>query len=273
MNSVYFYIFAFIATILATFLGSIIPFILKNRYKKITSFLTTFSTGLIMALLFIELIPESIENSMASFQESIFGVLLSLGVILITFILFFALHELVHRLSKHHQHDQNDKETCHDHLHSEEFLHNNSKLVSSFIFLFAILIHNIPEGFVLGTFFNNEGFPLSGLLMTISLFFHNITIGYSIGNSFKEANKKIIYTTSLATLNGLVSFILGIIGFYLSLSLSSLVNGIIFSIASGSLLFILLIELLPELFYERKNRYSILILLLGFIVGSCLILL
>ncbi len=272
MNTFYLFVFSFLGTLFPTFLGSVIPFIFKKSHPKITSFFITFAIGTIISLLFMELIPHAIEHSNNIFDNNMYGILLSLVIIFITGLIFFFLHEFMHKITHHHKHDEDDVSPCHDHVHSNEMiLQNKITLTSSLIYLFAIFIHNIPEGFVLGTFFNGENFPLSGLMMTISLFIHNLIIGYSISSSFKKSEKGKLYSISLTTLNGLVSFILAIIGYYFSISFPEIVTTIIFAISSGSLLYVLIIELLPSIFYEYKNKYTFLILAFSFVLSTFLL--
>ncbi len=271
MKELYLFIFAFIGTLLPTFLGSIFPFIFKKEYKKLTSIFMTFSIGMIVSLLFIELIPHTIEHGINLFDKEIYGVLIGLGIISLTAFIFYLLHELIHKFTHHHDEDHEDNEPCHDHVHSNELITKEKiTLVSSLIYLFAILIHNIPEGFVLGTFFNGN-LPISGIIMSISLFIHNIIIGYSISSSFKRSNKGKLFSISLTTLNGLVSYLLAIAGFYFSISFPEIITTIIFAISSGSLIYVLLIELLPSLYYEYKTKYTIIIFVLGFAISTILL--
>lgn len=274
MNTIYLYIFSLFGTLLPTFVGSFLPFLFKKPHPKLTSFFMTFSVGTIISLLFMELIPHSLEHSDTIFSNQTYGILLVLSIIFITGLIFFLLHELMHKITHHHNHDKEDTAPCHDHIHSNEMIiENKITLTSSLIYLFAIFIHNIPEGFVLGTLFTSEGFPLSGLMMTISLFIHNLIIGYSISSSFKKSNKGKLFSILLTSLNGLISYILSIVGYYFSISFPDLVTTIIFAISSGSLLYVLLIELLPSIFYEYKNKYTFLILAFSFILSTFLLLL
>ncbi len=273
MSELYLYIFSFVGTLFPTFLGSIFPFLFKKVNKNTTSFFMTFAIGMITSLLFIELIPHSFEHSASIFSKEIYGYLLSLGVILLTCLLFFFLHELMHKFTHHHSHDEKDITACLDHVHSNEIISKEKvTFLSSLIYLFAIFIHNIPEGFVLGTFFEEDAIPINGIIMSISLFIHNIVIGYSISLSFKNSNKSKLFSILLTSLNGLVSFILAIIGYYFSISFPEIVSVIIFSISGGSLLYVLFIELLPQLFYEYKSKYSFLLFAFGFIIATFLIL-
>lgn len=276
MSMVYMFIFTFIGTLLPTFIGSLLPNIIKEDKKKITSFLSSFSVGIIIALLFLELIPHTTHHAEHIFENSIYGILLSIGVIVISGLLFFFLHELIHKITHHHHHDNDDNEACHDHLHLSEInetMDKKSLFFNGLIFLFSILIHNIPEGFVLGTMFNGESFPISGLMMSISLFFHNLIIGYSISLTFKKSGKKPLFSILVTSINGLVSYILAIVGYFVSNPIDNdLFTTILFGFSSGALLYVLVIELLPQIFYEYKNKYTFIFLIIGFALGAFLIL-
>lgn len=274
MNIFYTYLFIILSTLGATFLGSIFPYIFKNINKNVSSFFSSFSLGIIISMLFIEILPEGIEHTTEYFTDNTKGILVSLGIALVSGILFFILHELTHRFTHHHDEDKEDAESCNDHGHVEELMHHHESTISSaLIFLFAIFIHNIPEGLALGSAFDSTSFPINGLLMSISLFIHNLIIGYSMSLSFKNGGASKSKGIILTSLSSLSSLIFGILGFYLSsFNFSDLTNGIIFSIATGSLIYVIFIELLPQIYYEYKTKFTFLYLLLGIIIGAGILL-
>lgn len=273
MNVFFTYLFIFLSTLFATTIGSITPYIFKNINKKIASFLSSFSVGIIISLLFLEIFPEAIEASISSFSNTTFGVIFALGIILVSGLLFFVLHEISHHLSKHHHSDEEDSSACEDHGHVKELIEEKEEIKhSSFIFLFAIFIHNIPEGLALGSSFDSSSFPINGAIMAFSLFIHNLIIGYSMSNSFKSGNVSKAKGILLTILSSLSSFVLALVGYYLSYSFNELISSIIYSIATGSLLYVLIIELLPQIFYEYKSKFSFLYLLLGIVLGALILL-
>ncbi|MGM9873929.1 MAG: ZIP family metal transporter [Bacilli bacterium] len=267
--------FSFIATFVATILGSAISLAFKKINKEILSILSNVSLGAIIALLFLELIPESIE-CFSFISNSFLSVLIPILIILGFGILFYILHELTHHLSHHHDEDHDDSSSCIDHAHSHEFLNSDhSKFVTSLIFLSAIFVHNIPEGLSLGISFistNGNSFPVNGAIMSGILFIHNLVIGFSLMNSFLSSNKSNKTSFLLTLLSAIPSFVLAIIGYFVSsVAFNELFEGILFALSSGSLLYVLFIELIPQAFYQFKSKYNFIYLLIGISVFSFLI--
>ena len=264
-------LFICIATLFASILGSVLALYIKKLPKELSKGLQNFSLGAIIALIFLELIHESIESFEDMSNSKALNVLTPILIILGVGLLFFITHEVLHHLTSHHHHDHDDNEECHDHLHSNEIDdENHSLFISSLIFLGAIAIHNIPEGLSLGfSFISNSQ---NGMITAFILFIHNLIISYSMASSFKLSGKKNGFSFLLTTLSSLPALIFALLGLFLtSLNLSSISSGIILSISSGSLLYVLFIELLPQAFKEYKSKYSFIYILLGILLTGFLI--
>lgn len=268
-------LFIFIATILGTLIGSIISLFSFKFPKEISKILQNFSLGGMIGLIFFDLIIESIDN-FSSFNENKFvNIIIPISIIFLISILFFFVHELLHKYSHHHNEDNDDKEECHDHLHSDELKDNNHSLfISTLIFFIAISIHNIPEGLSLGfTFINNSKSSYPGIIMSLILFLHNLLISYSMTISFLNSNKSKKISFLYSFISSLPAFIFGLIGYFIvSIDLPSYISGIILSISSGSLLYVLFIELLPQTFNTYKSKYTFIYILFGILTTALLIL-
>ncbi len=268
-------LFIFIATILASILGSVLALYIKKIPKEISIGFQNFSLGAIISLIFLELIHESIESFEEMSDSKILNTLIPILIILGVGLLFFISHEVLHHLTSHHNHDYNDNEECHDHLHSNEI--NNEKhslFISSLIFLGAISIHNIPEGLSLGFSFisSSNEIVVKGIITSLVLFIHNLIISYSMATSFKLSEKKNSFSFLLTTLSSLPALIFALLGLFLtSLNLNEVSTGVILAISSGSLLYVLFIELLPQAFKEYKSKYSFIYILLGILLTGFLI--
>ena len=93
-----------------------------------------------------------------------------------------------------------------------------------------------------------------------------------MASSFKLSGKKNGFSFLLTTLSSLPALIFALLGLFLtSLNLSNISSGIILSISSGSLLYVLFIELLPQAFKEYKSKYSFIYILLGILLTGFLI--
>ena len=268
------FLFSLLGTVIATFLGAFIGIFSYKFPKKIILFLQNFSVGAIISFLFLELIVDAFEHMNSSQNNNILSVLYVCLIIFATGLLFFILHELVHHFSKHHHDDNNDEHACIDHAHTKElFDKNKSLLITSFIFLGAIFVHNIPEGLVLGlSFVSEESVPLNGIILSSIMFIHNLIIGFSMSISFIQNNETKGKTLLWTTLSALPAFILSIIGYFIgSIQLNDIYIAILLSISSGSLFYVLFIELFPQIYYQYKSKYSFLFVLFGFCVLSTIL--
>ncbi len=270
-----FFLFSFIGTILATILGSILAIYSFKLSKRVLNLIQNFAIGIIIGLIFFEFFDHSIEGFNGLYDPNILSYLIPIAIILGTGIIFTIFHEIVHKLSKHHDKSPDDNEECLDHGHTSDIFHkDHSMILSSIIFLLAIMVHNIPEGFSFGIIFNetNEyGLPISGLIMSLVMLIHNIIIGYTMTTSFKSSNKSNTFSIGLTSLSSVLTYILAIVGFYSNYYLSDLSSSIIISIATGSLLYVLFIELLPETFYKYKDKYTFIYILLGILITFILL--
>lgn len=270
MQQVYLYIFSFIGTLFASVLGSILPYIFKKEHSwKATSILMTISASVVGALLVIELIPEMIEGGTTMFNSSkIGGIAVVLGVMLIMGCLFFMISKIIP-----HFHGQVVQGGCDCEDCTQQIIDANIGFAGAIIYLCAIFIHNIPEGFVFGTMFNVSGFPLGGMMMAISLFFHNLVISYSLSVQFYINGCSKIFSILMSSASGLFSFVLAIVGFYTSTIVPDVVKTIMYAVASGSLIYVLIKELIPPLFYELKDKNNFIVFLITFVIASFLLLL
>ncbi len=271
---IYMFILSAFGTIGATFIGAIFSKFVSNKRKEVFNFFQNFSVGGIIALLFFELIIEAVEHFQNGISDNLLGALYTLLIIGGVGLIFFLMHEGLHKLSHHHEHDKNDDEDCVDHAHSTEVFNNNSILLASFIFLLAISIHNIPEGLSLGINFNSPGstIPYQGIIMSVILLIHNFLIGFTMCNSFLHSNKSFKFSLLLTTLSALPAYVFAICGYFIStISINEVFLGTIFAISSGSLLYVLFIELLPQVFKEYKSKFTFLYILLGIVICGILV--
>ena len=135
-------------------------------------------------------------------------------------------------------------------------------------------MHNVPEGLSLGINFNvgDNSIPYQGIIMSVILFIHNFLIGFTMCNSFIKSGKSFKFALSLTTISALPAFVLAICGYFIStISINEIFLGTIFAISSGSLLYVLFIELLPQVFKEYKSKFTYLYILIGIILCGILL--
>lgn len=238
MNSI---IFAFIVTTVAglsTMLG-IIPIYIKFKDSdKIICMALAFASGIMFSVSINSLIPESYDL----LKEN-----LNTNKVIILMILFFLIGVLLTSFI------------------DKIFKKIDNKLYKiGIINMFALMIHNIPEGIL--TFSTTTTNISLGLTLALSIMFHNIPEGLSISipiyYSTNSRKKAVLYTA----ISGF-SEVLGAILTYLFLFkyINNYFIGIVLSLTTGIMIYISMFELLKNSFEYKKKRISYLFFLIGFI--------
>lgn len=123
----------------------------------------------------------------------------------------------------------------------------------------AIAIHNIVEG--MSVYSISSSSVSSGALLALGVALHNIPMGILISTTTRSEEKWkrviIIATASLST------FVGGIVMMLLESFVSPLVVELLTSLALGMVLYILLMELLPDVVHSRNRLQSLLWVMVG----------
>ncbi len=271
---IYAILFSLLGTLGGSILGSLFGLLFKNIHKEVLSFLANFSLGSLLGLTLIEVFPEALEHMHEAIDNYALSTLAVCSIVLGVGLLFYLLHEGTHLLSHHHDHDKEDESSCGDHAHSVELFEEKSLGFASFLFFIAISIHNIPEGLTLGGMFLESGneVPINGIVTSIILLMHNIIIGYTMFNSFRLHEKSKMFSFGITTLSALPAYVFALIGYFVSsISLSPAFVGSLLAISTGSLLYVLFIEIIPIGLKDHKTKLSFIYVLLGIITFVLLI--
>ena len=212
-----------------------------------------------MSIVFLELIPEAIVLS--SIPVTILGLVAGAALVLVlnyTIDKFFA----VGSESKLH-------ETFAEYYHSREMIAKKSSMLKSgMIMIFAIGLHNIPEGLAMGAAGNYD--PRLGLALAAIIGLHNIPEGMAVSAPLIAgglSRKKSVAITMLAGATTVVGAVAGVvIG---GISDSSV--AISFAIAGGAMLSVVLAEILPQSIVMSHDRVPTVFAFTGIIVGMLLI--
>ena len=131
------------------------------------------------------------------------------------------------------------------------------------LFVIAITIHNFPEGLAVGVGFG-DGNISHGLPLALGIGLQNMPEGLIVALALRELDYSIKYALGISLLTGLVEPIGGVIG-------ASIVNfGQSFlpwgmAIAAGSMLFVIVDEIIPEIDRESIAQEGTLGIMTGFV--------
>lgn len=155
------------------------------------------------------------------------------------------------------------------HEHNNMGLHGMYfSLKKAWLFIIAITLHKLPEGLAVGVAYSAEDFMKpDSLVLGIAL--HNIPEGLTIAISLVAAKCSKIKAALTACAIGLVQPVGAIIGL-LTMDLSDKIVPLGMAMAGGTLLFVVINEILPETYGMKKTEKSAFAVFAGFIVMTYL---
>ena len=217
---------------IGTSLGAALVFLMKNKINnKLEKILLGFASGVMVAASFFSLLLPSIK--MAEDANIISWLPASLGFILgILFLLLL------------------DNIIPHLHIKSKEKEGPNLKLKKTTMMVLAITLHNIPEGMAVGVIVagflsNNLITIMSAMSLSIGIAIQNFPEGAIISMPLKEEGMKKSKSFLCGVLSGIVEPISALITI-LATSLVLPILPYILSFAAGTMIYVVIEELIPE---------------------------
>ena len=218
---------------LGTTLGAAMVFLMKEEMnKKVEKILLGFASGVMIAASVWSLLIPSIE--MAETQGKVAWIPAAIGFLLgIVFLLVL------------------DSVVPHMHLESEKPEGMKAKLKKTTMMVFAVTLHNIPEGMAVGVTFagalaQNAGITMAGAFaLAVGIAIQNFPEGAIISMPLKSEG----VSKPKAFLYGALSGIVEPIGAIITILLTNAVVPILpylLSFAAGAMIYVVVEELIPE---------------------------
>lgn len=139
----------------------------------------------------------------------------------------------------------------------------NFSLKTAWLFIIAITLHKIPEGLAVGVAYSAEDFMNpDSLVLGIAL--HNIPEGLTIAISLVAAKCSRLKAALTAAAIGLVQPLGAALGL-VTMGISEKIVPLGMAMAGGTLLFVVINEILPETYGVKKTEKASFALFLGFI--------
>lgn len=227
---------------MATVLGAVPLLFVKSLSERWKDVLVAFTAGIMVSASMFGLLPQALNES---------GIIqLTIGLILGVVVL-----------------DWIEKSIPHIDVEQKKYVSSfDSK---SLLVMFALFIHNIPEGLSTGFSYAsaNEGL---GPMVAIAIGAQNIPEGLVLAVFLTRSNVSKLKLMLIVTLTGLMEVVSAIVGYFTASYINALIGyGLAF--ASGAMLFIVYKELIPESHghgFERSATYSFILgLLLMIYIG------
>ena len=241
INTIFLSCIGGVITFLFTAFGSAIVFFIKKTNKRFMNGLLSISAGIMLSASFFSLINPSIEICYKLKQNFFLTVIA--GFIIGSFFVFFG-NKIFDKINTD---DKFNLKRC--------------------ILLFtSITLHNIPEGLAVGVAFGNihyGGSLISALSLTIGIAIQNFPEGSAISLPLRREGFSRSKSFLIGVLSGLVEPISAILGSLLVLKINHILSFIL-AFAAGAMIFVTILELIPESQSDEKKDLMALLLIIGF---------
>ncbi|MCL2819943.1 MAG: ZIP family metal transporter [Oscillospiraceae bacterium] len=251
----YMILLSLIAGVLGMGLGGFFTALFGSKSDKLTGIFLSFSGGVMISIAFVELIPEAIELSGAAIMVA--G--LFLGAVLV-----FALHYLMDNIS-HTGGKSKIHDTFAEYFHSGDIISNKPNMLrSGMIMIFAIGLHNVPEGLAMGAAGNYDA--KLGLTLAIIIGLHNIPEGMAVSAPLILGGLSKTKAVVITLLAGATTVLGAAVGVLIG-SISDIAVSLSFGAAAGAMLYVVLGEILPQSIVMSKDRIPTIFAFLGMVAG------
>lgn len=224
-----------IVAVAGTLIGSFIAIFVRNPSNKTLGWLIGFSGGLMLAVVVFDLIPEAL--SKWNFVYTIICCIM--GIITVAFI---------------------DKKT------GEKKINKHAKI--AFITAIGLMMHNLPEGIIMGCGFATGG--MLGIKMSIIIALHDIPEGLAVAAPLMASKTKVLKIIIYTFLTAVPTVFGYLFGLYIG-NISESALGISLSFASGIMLYVVCGEMMPESNKLWEGITTTFGILLGIIIGLAII--
>lgn len=240
-NVLYAFILSFLAGI-STVIGALVIFFDKRKNSKIVEVSLSFAAGVMTCVSLTDLLPNSFK--MISSSNNLFPkIILSLIFMTIGIIISIII----------------DKYLPNSNVNND----NKGLYKIGIISMFAIVLHNIPEG--IATFITSSNNLKLGITLTLAIALHNIPEGISIAVPIYHSTNNKLKAFLYALLSGM-SEVLGSILAYLFLAplINDYVMKALYAIIAGIMIHISIYELIPGAYKESTLKSVLSYFLIGF---------
>ena len=284
MNYLIIILITFISGVVGTGLGGVVGAVMKRDSNKIVSLLLSFAAGIMLAVVCFDLMSEPLhmmeEGTLPSLTPLIIVASVTAGYGIV-YLLNFLIDKRTNREVKHI--DENHPATADDLdelIHSNHFeTHRDAKsnlFIAGLVMMFAIALHNLPEGMVIGASYALEAdlgkslFTGSGFIMAIVIGLHNVPEGMAVSVPLISGGKKKYKAILLTALSGLPTVFGALLGYAVG-GINDIMLVISLGFASGAMLYVVFGELLPESILMWRSKLPAFALFVGVLAGFLLV--
>lgn len=239
-TNVILFLFLSVVSLLGTLVGSSLGLLIKKPSKRLLGLMIGFASGLMLSVVVFDLIPECLKKW--SFNNTIISIVIGIAIIYLG-----------------------------DNYLNKRNICSNKHLQVAILTAIGLMLHNFPEGIIMGCSFLVGG--SLGLKICLLIAIHDIPEGLAVTAPMVASNidpiKIFLYTavTALPTAFGAA------IGLFIG-GISQAVLGTSLGLASGIMLYVVCFSMIPEaieLYAGAASKMGILFgILFGFIMCTTL---
>lgn len=231
---------------MATALGSLGVLFIRQLSKAAEDTLLSTAAGIMLAASFFSLILPGIESGTEVYQGEISAILVVIAGITLGALMLWLLQHLV----------------PHEHLHIGREGPEVTRIKRIWLFVFAIALHNFPEGIAVGVGMMQEN-TAAGIILALGIGLQNVPEGLAVAVALLSVGYKRSTAIGAGSLSGLVEPIGGLFG-ALAVWLVYPLLPLFLGVAAGAMMFIISDEIIPETHRRGKHSHVTFALLTGF---------
>lgn len=239
----------FLASVIAglvTGIGGFMVFLKRKYTKENINIMLNIAAGIMLAASFFSLLVPAMSEIMKFHKDTEIAGLWLIGAIFMGVALVWILNALLpheHNVAGHHG--------------------PRIGIRSAWLFIIAITIHKFPEGLAVGVAYSGEHL-MNPDSLTIGIALQNIPEGLTVAISLVAVGYSKLKAAFYATLTGLVQPIGALVGLW-TMELSDKIIPLGMALAGGTLLFVIVNEILPETYDAKRSQKAAFAVFLGFI--------
>lgn len=234
-NIIYIVIIGSIVSLVGTMIGASLGVMVKEPSNKLLGAIIGFAGGIMLSVVVFDLIPESMNKW--NFVFTIIFAILGIGLIAV--------------------------------IDSRVNMNNiNKHLKIAFMTSLGLMIHNFPEGIIMGCGFAAGG--TLGIKMSLIIAIHDIPEGIAVSAPLMASRVKISKILLYAFITAFPTAIGTFVGVYIA-NISKNVLGACLSVASGIMLYVVCGEMIPESSKLWDGITSTLGTLCGIVLGLIIV--
>ena len=262
-------ILSLVAGVAGTGIGGVIGVFLKNKGSKVMSRVLSFAGGVMVGIVAFEMVPEAVSETIVDGKQWT-GVLIAVSSVVVGILSIYGLNKLLDVLENVRETHRKPAELHHEtailELNSSGELGNGvSKkrmLKAGLVMLFAIALHNFPEGMAIGA--SGLADKSAGILVAIMIAVHDIPEGMTISAPLAGGGVGAWKAIGLTALAGFATVIGAGIGLLVG-GLGAIATGICMGFAGGAMLYVTFCEILPQATLMEEGRVPAVSMLVGIV--------